>query len=101
MDEVTRADTINVWSRESAPERLQELLPQDAEWIALVPGSFVSSETEAIFLRWHSDAHPVIRQILRSGAVVFAGRHPDARTMLASPQQSWNIVAIDQRRSTR
>jgi hypothetical protein len=102
MGEVIRADIINVWSSESAPERLRKLLPPDVEWVALVPGPFVSPATEGIFLRWHSDAHPVTRQVLGTGAVVFGGSHPNAQTMLGHPgPSSWKrAVAAAQRGST-
>ena len=89
MGEVIGADKISVWSRKSVPERLRKLVPQDVEWVALIPGSFVSPVTEAIFLRWHSAEHPVTRQVLGSGAVMLAGSHPDAQTIIGRSQPSW------------
>jgi hypothetical protein len=86
MDELINQDCITVWQSKNAPEWLQRSTGA-SEWIVLIPVQLALPETEALFLRWHSDAHPVIRLVLSNGTVILGGNYPSATTMLGDPQQ--------------
>jgi hypothetical protein len=75
---------IKVWEFARAPESLQRLAAGASEWVALIPATLASPEVEAVFLRWESEAHPVIRRKLANGSILLAGSYPTAATMTGS-----------------
>jgi hypothetical protein len=87
MDELVKRDCITIWQAKEAPGWLQRLTGA-SEWIVCIPVQLASPETEALFVRWHSDVHPVIRRVLSSGAVVLGGNYPSATTMLGDPHHA-------------
>jgi hypothetical protein len=80
MNKLSRRNSIAVWQSENAPEPLRRLAGS-SEWIAFIPPHLTSPDTEALFVRWHSDSHPVIRRVLPDGAVVLAGSYPSGDMM--------------------
>jgi hypothetical protein len=83
MNSPSRRNSIAVWQSKNAPESLRRLAGS-SEWIAFIPPHLVSTQTEGLFVRWHSEMHPVIRHILPDGAIVLAGSYPCADNMLGS-----------------
>jgi hypothetical protein len=75
---------LRVWEFARAPESLQRLAAGASEWVAFIPAPLVTPEVEALFLRWESDQHPVIRRRLANGSVLLAGSYPSATTMTGS-----------------
>jgi hypothetical protein len=75
---------IKVWHVAKAPESLRRLAAGASEWIAFIPADLVSPETEALFLRWDSQAHPVLRCELQDGSVVLAGSYPASGSLATS-----------------
>lgn len=68
---------IRVWRYENAPETLRLLTAeQGIEWIAWIPSAVRCREIEALFMRWHSDVHPVRRTEMPDGSVVLSGAYP-------------------------
>jgi hypothetical protein len=84
MNEDIGHDEIKVWHFARAPKPLHRLAAGASEWVALIPASLVSPEVEAIFLRWESETHPVIRRKLGNGSILLAGSYPTAATMSGS-----------------
>jgi hypothetical protein len=78
---------IKVWPIDKAPEQFRRLTAGASEWLALIPVELVSPELEALFLRWHTETHPVIRRTLSDGSVILAGSFPSASTLVGTPDQ--------------
>jgi hypothetical protein len=72
---------VKVWQFAKAPRPLQRLAAGASEWIALIPASLALPEVEAIFLRWESETHPVIRRKLGNGSILLAGSYPTTATL--------------------
>jgi hypothetical protein len=79
---------IKVWPIDKAPEQFKRLTAGASEWLALIPADLVSPELEALFLRWHTEAHPVIRRTLSDGSVILSGSFPSASTLIGTPDQA-------------
>jgi hypothetical protein len=80
MNEDIGTGVVKVWEFVSAPKPLQRLAA-GAEWIALIPASLALHEVEALFLRWDSETHPVIRRKLGNGSILLAGSYPTMATL--------------------
>jgi hypothetical protein len=64
---------VKIWPCSQAPSSLKRLSGKKAEWVVLIPASLVTSEVEALFLRWNTGSYPVIRRTLADGSIVFSG----------------------------
>src|SRR5262245_4110838 len=80
-EDIGGQNELKVWQFAKAPLRLRRLAVGASEWIALIPASLALPEVEAIFLRWESETHPVIRRKLGNGSILLAGSYPTATTL--------------------
>jgi hypothetical protein len=92
MNDNTGRDEIKVWQFARAPKPLQRLAAAASEWIVLIPASLDSPQIEALFLRWESETHRVIRRKLANGSILLAGSYPSEGTMTSSE----NIKKLDE-----
>jgi hypothetical protein len=83
MNEDIGTGVVKVWEFARAPKPLQRLAAGASEWIALIPASLALPEVEALFLRWDSETHPVIRRTLANGSILLAGSYPTMATLLS------------------
>jgi hypothetical protein len=90
-------DEVRVWQFARAPKPLQRLAVGASEWVALIPASLALPEVEAIFLRWNSETHPVIRRKLDNGSILLAGSYPTAATMSGSADDIRNMQDLEHR----
>jgi hypothetical protein len=90
-------DEVRMWQCARAPKPLQRLAVGASEWIALIPASLALPEVEAIFLRWDSETHPVIRRKLDNGSILLAGSYPTAATMASSSIDIGNTQDLERR----
>jgi hypothetical protein len=81
MKRQREANEIKIWKSDQAPEEAGGIIGRQATWIAMVPRSLVCPEVEALFLRWHTETHPVVRRTLSDGFVLFGISHPAAEAL--------------------
>ena len=66
-------EAIQIWRYDQVPQRLKRLSGKNSAWVALIPPNLVRHDSEALFLRSHTDQRPVSRRLLADGSILFAG----------------------------
>jgi hypothetical protein len=72
-------EVIQIWRYDQVPQSLKRLSGKNSAWVALIPPNLVRYESEALFLQSHTAQHPVMRQPLADGSILFSGWSDDDR----------------------
>jgi hypothetical protein len=72
-------EIIQIWCYDQVPKSLKPLSRKNSAWVVRIPPDLVWHESEALFLRLHTDNHPVIRRTLADGSILFSGGAKDEK----------------------
>ena len=72
-------EIIQIWRYDQVPKSLKPLSRKNSAWVVRIPPDLVWHESEALFLRLHTDSHPVIRRMIADGSILFSGGSKDEK----------------------